>query len=266
MNGISPSIKESGNLMTSHLKSTQVKPKSKLSNQTLDDIVYCHIFDAILEQRLPPNTKLNEEVLSDIFDVSRTMVRRALLRLSLEQVVVIRPNRGAIVAAPTVEEAKQIFKAREVMELAITELAVEHATAEQIKQVRKLVADEQSAFEKGDFGSGIRLSGEFHLQLAEMANNTPLFNFQRSLVSQTSLLIAQYEVGNHINCSLDEHTALLDAIEAADKGKALTLMQEHLNHIRSKLNLDGESVSKDLHVVFSSFTNKNTNKGKINKA
>ncbi|EAS41819.1 GntR family transcriptional regulator [Photobacterium profundum] len=248
--------------MTSLSKAVQKKSKTKSPNQTQDDVVYCHIFDAILEQRLPPGTKLNEEALSEIFSVSRTIIRRALLRLSLEQVVVIRPNRGAIVAAPTIEEAKQIFKAREVMELAITELAVENATQEQIKQIRKLVTAELSAFEKGDFGSGIRLSGEFHLKLAEMANNAPLLNFQRSLVSQTSLLIAQYEVGNNANCSLDEHTILLDAIEAGDKEKALSLMTEHLNHIRSKLSLDGETASNDLHVVFSNVIKSNA----LNKA
>ena len=54
---------------------------------------------------LPPSTKLNEESLSEIFGVSRTIIRRALLRLSLEQVVDIKPNRGATVSAPTIEEA-----------------------------------------------------------------------------------------------------------------------------------------------------------------
>ncbi len=227
------------------------KPKSTSDNLTQDDVVYGHIFDAILEQRLPPGTKLNEEALGEIFGVSRTIIRRALLRLSLEQVVDIRPNRGAVVASPSIEDAKQIIKAREVMELAITELAVENATAEQIEQLRKLVVEEHLAFEKGDQGRGIRLSGEFHLQMATMANNAPLLNFQRSLVSQTSLIIAQYEVRNRANCSFDEHTALLDAIEEGDKDKAINLMVVHLDHIKSKLNLDGESASQDLHVVFS---------------
>ncbi|WP_036818374.1 GntR family transcriptional regulator, partial [Photobacterium sanctipauli] len=237
--------------MTSLNKSVRKKSKPKSPNQTQDDIVYCHIFDAILEQRLPPGTKLNEEALAEIFGVSRTIIRRALLRLSLEQVVVIRPNRGAIVAEPTVEEAKQIFKAREILELAITELAVENATPEQIKECRKLVEEESAAYALEDLGRGIRLSGEFHLKMAEMANNAPMLTFQRSLVSQTSLLIAQFESGHQSNCSLDEHTVLLDAIEAGDKAKAHTLMVEHLSHIRSKLNLDAEDASNDLHVVFS---------------
>lgn len=225
--------------------------KTKVAGQTQDDVVYCHIFDAILEQRLPPATKLSEEALAEIFSVSRTIIRRALLRLSLEQVVSIRPNKGAMVSAPTVEEAKQIFKAREVMELAITELAVKNATSVQLEECRKLVAKENIAFDQGDYGSGLRLSGEFHIKLAEMADNAPLLAFQRSLVSQTSLLIAQYETGGHSNCSLDEHTILLDAIETGDEEKALQLMQEHLDHIRSKLNLDGPTASNNLHEIFS---------------
>lgn len=225
--------------------------KTKVAGQTQDDVVYCHIFDAILEQRLPPATKLNEEALAEIFGVSRTIIRRALLRLSMEQVVSIRPNRGAMVSAPTKEEAKQIIKAREVMELAIVELAVEHTTTAKIDECRRLVEKENEAFDNGDYGKGLRLSGEFHIKLAEMANNAPLLAFQRSLVSQTSLLIAQYETGNHSNCSQDEHTQLLDTIESGDTEQAISLMEAHLSYIRSKLNLDSNTASNDLHVVFS---------------
>ncbi len=71
---------------------------------TQDDIVYAHIFDAILEQRLAPGTKLSEEALGEIFGVSRTIIRRALSRLAHEGVVLLRPNRGAVVASPSVDE------------------------------------------------------------------------------------------------------------------------------------------------------------------
>ncbi len=242
--------------MTNLKRAVGKAKKTKSVGQTQDEQVYCHIFDAILEQRLPPATKLSEEALAEIFDVSRTIIRRALLRLSLEQVVVIRPNRGAVVAAPTVEEAQQIFKAREVMELATTELAVENASAEQIAQCREMVSKEDLAFSQGDYGQGLRLSGEFHIKLAEMANNAPLLAFQRSLVSQTSLLIAQYETRGQSNCSLAEHSALLDALESRNKEQALQLMKQHLQHMRAKLTLTEDRVSQDLHDVFSDIIKK----------
>ncbi len=236
---------------------SQLEPRPvKSSSNTQDDIVYEHIFDAILEQRLAPGTKLSEEALGEIFGVSRTIIRRALLRLSHEQVVSIRPNRGAVVAAPSVDEARQIFAARRVVELAVIELAVKNATPESLQRIRALVQEEQDAFARGDRGSGIRLSGEFHLELAHMANNTPLLNFQRSVVSQTSLIIAQYEVGHQAHCSFNEHEALLQAIESGDPKQAVAMMKEHLDHIEGKLNLDNEAASTDLHVVFSGVVKK----------
>jgi DNA-binding GntR family transcriptional regulator len=223
----------------------------KARTGTQDDIVYAHIFDAILEQRLAPGTKLSEEALGEIFGVSRTIIRRALSRLAHEGVVLLRPNRGAVVASPSVEEARQIFFARRMVERAITELAVQHASAEQLAELRQMVADEQDCFARGDRGAGIRLSGEFHLKLAEAAKNAPLVSFQRSLVSQTSLIIAQYESGNRSHCSFDEHNQLIDAIVARDSEKAVSLMMHHMDHIDSKLNLDEDSASDDLHAVFS---------------
>ncbi|MDF5831718.1 GntR family transcriptional regulator [Pseudomonas syringae] len=220
-------------------------------NVTQDDIVYEHVFDAILEQRLAPGTKLSEEALGEIFGVSRTIIRRALSRLGHEGVVLLRPNRGAVVASPSVEEARQVFFARRMVEKAITQLAVEHATAEQLAELRQMVSDERDSFARGDRGAGIRLSGEFHLQLAVAARNAPLISFQRSLVSQTSLIIAQYETGNRTHCSYDEHSQLIDAIEARNAALAVELMMHHMDHIDSKLNLDEDSTSDDLHAVFS---------------
>src|SRR2546429_7720803 len=64
-------------------------------NATIDHVVYDGIHRAILEQRLPPGTKLGEESLSSLFDVSRARVRRILLRLAHDKSVKLRPNRGA---------------------------------------------------------------------------------------------------------------------------------------------------------------------------
>ncbi|MBC3956618.1 GntR family transcriptional regulator [Pseudomonas triticifolii] len=237
-----------------------MRPAKASQSLTQDDVVYAHIFDAILEQRLAPGTRLSEEALGEIFGVSRTIIRRALSRLGHEGVVLLRPNRGAVVASPSVEEARQVFFARRLVEKAITELAVEHATAEQLAQLRQMVSDERDSFSRGDRGAGIRLSGEFHLQLAVAARNAPLISFQRSLVSQTSLIIAQYETGDRTHCSYDEHSQLIDAIEARDAARAVELMMHHMDHIDSKLNLDEDVISDDLQAVFSHLLGKKKTK------
>ncbi len=221
---------------------------------TQDEVIYGHIFDAILEQRLAPGTKLSEESLGDIFGVSRTVIHRALSRLAHEKVVVIRPNRGAMVASPTIKEAQQVLFARRVIEKTVIELAAEDSIDKQLDQLRKLVKGEQDCFARGDRGTGIRLSGEFHLQLAEIAGNAPLRGFLRSLVSQSSLIIALYENDTKTHCSYDEHLALIDAVAAKDKVKAVQLMEHHLDHVEQKLTLHDENAKGDLKAIFSNLS------------
>ena len=68
------------------------------------------ITTAIVERRLMPGTKLAEQKIADIFKVSRTLVRQALNQLSRDKLVTLEPARGARVAEPSVDEARQVFE------------------------------------------------------------------------------------------------------------------------------------------------------------
>jgi DNA-binding GntR family transcriptional regulator len=138
-----------------------------------------------------------------------------------------------------------------MIERAITELACKNAKPEQIAALRQMVIDERDCFARGDRGMGIRLSGEFHLKLAEAAGNLTLLGFLRSLISQTSLIIALYESNSRTHCSDAEHDQVIDAIEAGNVEVAVDLMMRHMDSVDAKLNLDGETASDDLHAVFS---------------
>ena len=74
------------------------------------------ITTAIVERRLTPGTKLAEQKIADIFKVSRTLVRQALNQLSRDRLVTLEPARGAFVAMPSVEEARQVFEVRAMIE------------------------------------------------------------------------------------------------------------------------------------------------------
>jgi len=228
------------------------KPAKASKVETQDQKIYEHIFDAILEQRLAPGTKLTEEGLGEIFGVSRTVIRRALSRLTHEGVVELIPNRGAFVAEPDIDTAHQILDARRLVELALVErvaLRSKSLNAE-FKYLRQLISEEHASARRADTGTAIRLSGEFHLELALLANNEPLAGFLRALVSQTSLIIALYESSRGSNCAIDEHSHLVDALERQDKAEALALMTEHLNHIEARLDLAVASKRVNLKKVF----------------
>lgn len=227
-------------------------PVKKSASETQDHQVYAHIFDAILERRLSPGTKLTEEALGEVFGVSRTVIRSALSRLSHEQIVEFIPHRGAFVAEPDAERAREILDARRLIELAVIERVVRRVdqVSLQLKKLRRLIEQEQDSSARRDHGTAIRLSGEFHLELAKLSANEPLKGFLRSLVPQTSLIIALYESSDGSPCAIDEHGRLLDAIEAKDIKESVRLMGEHLDQIESRLNFHQRKKAQDLRQVF----------------
>lgn len=200
--------------------------------------IYPRLFDAILEQRLPPGSALPEQALGDAFGVSRTVIRRVLGRLSDQHVVVQRPSHTAHLAAPDPQHARQVLSARRLAETTLIGLATQRARPAQIRQLRQLVARERQHHERGERCTAIRLGGEFHLKLAQMANNAPLARFLNGLVPMTSLIIARYESPCCEHCAWEEHSAIIDAVQSGDADAALALMHQHLDRLEAKLELD----------------------------
>lgn len=224
--------------MTAHaLQRDPILPALRLVDgrkPSVDDI-YPRLFDAILEQRIAPSSRFTEEGLGETFGVSRSVIRRVLAKLSHQQVIILRPNQRAQVAAPDDQQARQILEARRMTEVTVVQLACAQATPAQIRQLRELVARERECIERDQRGPAIRLSGEFHLQLAAMAGNAPLAQFLNSLVPLTSLIIAQYEAKACTYCAWQEHEAIVEAVEQRDSTAAVALMTQHLDHLESKL-------------------------------
>lgn len=201
---------------------------------SVDDI-YPRLFDAILEQRIAPASRFTEEGLGEIFGVSRSVIRRVLAKLSHQQVIILRPNQRAQVAAPDAQQTRQILEARRLTEITVVQLACLHATPTQVRQLRELINRERECIERDQRGPVIRLSGEFHLQLAAMARNAPLAQFLNSLVPLTSLIIAQYEAQACTYCAWQDHVAIIDAVEQRDATAAVALMTQHLDHLETRL-------------------------------
>ncbi|MBT1260107.1 GntR family transcriptional regulator [Pseudomonas pergaminensis] len=224
--------------MTAHaLQRDPILPALRLvagRKPSVDDI-YPRLFDAILEQRIAPSSRFTEEGLGETFGVSRSVIRRVLAKLSHQQVIILRPNQRAQVAAPDAQQARQILEARRMTEVTVVQLACAQATPLQIRQLRELIARERDCIERDQRGPAIRLSGEFHLQLAAMAGNAPLAQFLNSLVPLTSLIIAQYEAKACTYCAWQEHVAIVEAVERRDSTTAVNLMMQHLDHLESRL-------------------------------
>ena len=218
-------------------------------DKSVDDI-YEKIYVAILEHRLHPGTKLGEERLADIFGVSRARIREVLARLAHEQIVELYPQRGAYVAKPTTEQARDVFEARRLIEPAVLRRLIDTLSPEKITRLRQHLELEFDAHRRNDKRAVIRLSGEFHTLVAELAGNSALARSMRELCMLTCLTIFLYDAPTSNSCRADEHTQIVDAIAKRDRAKAEKLMSNHLDHIEQSLKLDSSSTEADLEAIF----------------
>ena len=205
------------------------------------DTIHQRVLTAIVEHRLPPGTKLGEERLAKVFGVSRTQIRQVIERLSHDSIVTVQPNRGAFVSSPTVDEAREVFAARRLIEPDLIRQAIRRAGPAEIRRLRDHVKSESDAREANDKRGVVRLSGEFHQLIADIAGNRFLAKTMRELEALTCLVIILYDAPNMPACPYHEHSDLVDAIEARDEERAASFMVEHLRHVEGSLDFDGSS-------------------------
>jgi DNA-binding GntR family transcriptional regulator len=231
------------------LRKTPARTPQKRFGQT-DKRVHRDLYAAIIDHSLSPGTALQEDALATAFGVSRTVIRKVLQQLALERLVDIVPNRGASVAKPTAEEARQVFEARRVVERILVEKAMAHASDADIAELIVTAKSEQSAYEAGNKQERVKLSGDFHRKLAKLGGNQVLGDFLNELVSRTSLIIALYESPGAVPCSHSEHLEIADAMKRRDVAKAVQYMEHHLLHIEAQTDLSDVHQKVDFRDLF----------------
>jgi len=227
----------------------EVPSRSRRESRTSN--IYERIVSAIFEHRLAPGTKLAEDRLAEIFGVNRGAIRLVLARLAHEQMVKLEPNRGAFVASPSPREALEIFESRRLVEPGVVRRLCGIIDNEGAEVLRALVREESQARTRNDRRSIIRLSGEFHIAIAQLAGNGFLSKTIRELASLTCLIIFLYDSPAIPSCHSDEHAEITEAIVCRDSERAVALMLHHLDHVERSLALQEEKhLGLELEQVF----------------
>ena len=221
-----------------------------MENSTTHTIVEA-LTRAIVEHRLLPGAKLAEQKLADHFGVSRTLVRQALFQLSQNRLIRLEPARGAFVAAPSVEEARQVFAVRRMLEAEMTRNFMQGVTPEKIASLQDHIAQERQAVEQEDVPGRTELLGDFHVRMAELMGNTVLAQILGELISRCALITLMYQSRHEAEHSTDEHEAIVRAMAAGDTEQAVRLMNEHLVHVEASLTYDRKIPSHDVAVALS---------------
>jgi len=205
-----------------------VRARAADSKVSRAETVYRGLRRAIIEQALSPGTKLPEDLVGTRFGVSRTVVRAALARLAAESLVELHLNRGATVAHPSLDEAHDVFDIRRSLERLVVERLAGRLSRADLARLKQHVAAE----EQGRGGAeSIRLAGEFHMLLAELAGSSTLSRYVGELISRSSLILAIYGRPHSPDCAVTEHREIIDALVRGDTAVVARLMDHHLDAI-----------------------------------
>lgn len=228
------------------------KSKPKVNTDRVG-LIYRTLRHAIIEQALEPGAKLPEDAIGERFGASRTIVRNALAQLAAEGLVELRRNRGAAVATPGWEEARDTFDVRLGLERLVMSRLTGHLTRDQIKELEAHVEQEERARGNNEPLS-IRLATEFHILLAKMTGSLVLARYVSEFSSRCGLILSLYSRPHSSECAVNEHHAVIAALVAGDVGRACAVMEEHLEGVASRaLIVSRPPRNRDLRDVLASY-------------
>jgi DNA-binding GntR family transcriptional regulator len=197
------------------------------------------IVDAVMAGQLQPGTRLGEQQLAQLFGVSRTVVREALIRLETRGIVHVSTRRGWFVIEPSIEEAREAFDARRAIELGIL-YSVERVDSDAIAKLKQHVAQEQDAIRSGDVAARSYLLGDFHVCMADALGSRLLADILRDLTARTILISMLYQSTHDAAESCAEHVEIVAAMEAGDRDRAAGLMARHIGNVEAGLTVRAE--------------------------
>jgi DNA-binding GntR family transcriptional regulator len=204
------------------------------------DLAYQALRRAILDKAIAPGTRLPEDELAAQFGVSRTPIRAVLARLQNEGLVAAGARRTACVAEPGLGEARKVFEVRRVLEREAVRLAAQRWAPAHERRLEQIVRQEEQARKAGDARAAIRLAGDFHLALGEIADNFLLGRYLGETVSRCSLILAVHSRPHSEDCAISEHRQILERLRAGKAHEAAAAMDEHIEAIARRASLDAE--------------------------
>ena len=198
------------------------------------------VVESILAQKLKPGERLGEQQLADMFGVSRTLVREALMQLQARGFVEVRSRKGWYVVEPSVEQARDAFAARRAVEAGMlreSTLVREAGRPLQsvVKRLRQHVKDEQAAIESADAATRTFLLADFHVCLAECLGHRLLSDLLRDLTARTTLVAALYQSTHDARESCADHGRIVTALAAGDAERAAQMMLTHIGGVEDAL-------------------------------
>jgi DNA-binding GntR family transcriptional regulator len=183
----------------------------------------------IIEGVLAPGAHLNERILCEQLQVSRTPLREAFRTLAGEGVIDLMPNRGAVVAALSRDDLEHAFELMTALEGLAGELAAKRATPAEVRRIRSLQAEMTQAHSRRDLPAYYRLNRAIHALIVGLAGNPMLTESYSRLNARLQAVRFRSNLNREKwDAALAEHAAMADALAARDGARLAALLRAHL--------------------------------------
>jgi DNA-binding GntR family transcriptional regulator len=207
-----------------------------IERDTLHQRVASRLRELLIEGGIAAGSKLNERVLCARLGVSRTPLREAIRRLAAEGLVTLEPGRGAFAASPSAEEIAQAFDVIGALEGLAGEQAAHHITEAELAELRALQFELQASYERRDLSGYYRLNARIHELIHHAARNPVLEATWRQLNAR--LHAARFRSNQDAQKwahAVQEHAAMVQALQARDGERMRALLVEHLRRKRDSV-------------------------------
>ena len=201
----------------------------KFERQRLHDMVVDHLRTYIVEGFLAPGAKLNERELCELLGISRTPLREALKVLAAEGLIEITPNRGASVSRLSEADIRETFELMSGLEAFSGELACERITAAEVAEIKALHFAMLAAHAQSDLSGYYSRNQAIHDKINEAARNSVLRQTYLSLNRRIQALRykSNFQIGKW-NRAVQDHEAMIEALEARDGKRLGAVLRRHL--------------------------------------
>lgn len=196
--------------------------------------IYYELRRDILCLDLKPGKLLDEATLSKQFGMSRSPVREALIRLSMEGLVVTLPNKSTLVSHLNIEEYPNYLDALDLIQRVTARLAARLRTKSHLIEIKKTQQDFLAALNNGSVIDMIDKNRNFHMAISSAANNSYFDFLHARLMDDGRRMLHLYfrSFGSEVPQTLSlDHDRMIDAIEKQNEDDAETYAHEHVNEV-----------------------------------
>lgn len=201
----------------------------KIEKESISSKVYSHLKENILSGEISAGAHLLEAQIAKQMGISRAPIREAFLQLEADGLVEVRANQGTFVRDLSIDDVREIYTARCLIEGYAASLAAKRATHEDIERLRQSLNDVLDTAKKGDYQATVVADFNMHRTIWQMSGHKILFDILQRLENQIRMFMAmQAPLFEHLYDSVKDHKEIFEYISRGDSEAAKSSTEAHI--------------------------------------